>query len=282
MIMDPTEQGLISPPQIPTSLMMNQGDNKELFLIFAEIINSEKTMYRNILRLYYSADYIEDTEYTEIQDEEGNIQKIPTTKSKVVKLPSADKICPACKKVFKSKGSVELGDIFCDQEVHKGKTHNDGTPVSAPKLEYLNWSPIFNENGFNKLMSLVFMGTDQIMSTGSINLPGETDKDEKIPLKEMAIRGAAANLSAITENTFEWSATGKQELTRGMYSSIANSICDHYFFTMTRSKGKENLLYHMAQTSRVVYNNPSEHPGQRKEETQSKGIFSMLFGGGNK
>lgn len=271
--MDTTEQGLISPPQIPLSLMMQQDSNKELFMIFAEIINSEKTLYRNVLRLYYSADYIEATDYQELEDESGKIQKIPITTTKVVKLPSADKICPECKKVFKASGGMESGALTCD--MHKDK---EGNEKDGPVLQYLNWSPIFNENGFNKLMSLVLAGTDQIMSTGSVNQPGE-DREERLPLKEMAIRATAANLSAITENTYEWSATGKLELTRGMYASIANMICDHYFFTMTRSKGKENLLYHMAQTSKVVYNNPSDQQ-QHRTEQQSKGFWNTLLGTG--
>lgn len=267
--MDINEQGLISPPQIPLSMMMNQGNNRELFMLYSEVINSEKVLYRNVLRLYYSADLIDHTDYTEIPDEEGNVQKIPTTKTQVVKLPSSNKTCPVCHKFFRDQADTL---IYCDKK-HEGLK-------KKVRLMYRDWSPIFNETGFNRLMSMVLSGTDEIMSTGAINMQGE-DKEEKIPLKEMALRATFANLSAITENMYEWSATGKMELTRGMYSSICNMICDHYFFTMSRSKGKDNLLSLMAQSSKFVYSNPSNQE-PRRDQNQSKGWLNTFFGAGPK
>jgi hypothetical protein len=264
--MDTTDQGLISPPQIPMSLIMTQGEsNRELILIYSEIINSEKTLYRNLLRLFHSCDYIEDTEYIEIPNELGKIEKIPTTKTKIIKLPSSDKTCPECHKIFKDECA-----LFCDNPVH--------TEAEKPKLQYHTWSPIFDANGFNKIMTFILAGTDQIMSTGSLNVDGE-DKEEKIPMKEMAIRATAANLSAITENIYEWSATGKMELTRGMYSSVANMICDHYFMTLSRSKGKENLLWMMGNANKMVIGNGGQGQNQRDQANSSRpGFWDTMLG----
>lgn len=257
-----SQQNLVQPPQIPTSIIMAQGENKELMTIYAQIINSERIMYKNALRKLYSADWQEVPNYMDVPDESGNIQHIPNPETKIIKLPSSRKICLNCNRIY-SEGDVNY-DICYHCNI---------------KPKYLEWKPTFNENGFNGIISSILTGTDEIMSTGNVivdQTKNKSKKEETLSLKLMAYESIVAINDTITENIMDWSATGEPNITEGQFYRLDQEMFDHFYFTMTRSK-EAYLLERMAQTSSVAFSNPGQKPSESERE-QKRGLGEMLFG----
>ena len=252
---------LIQPPQVPLSIIQAAANNPELYTIYARVIDSEKIMYRNLLRMLHSSDYIEVPGFTEIPDSKGKLQRIPNPETKIVKLPSPRRICPKCHKVYDNANN-EI--VYCINPRHK----------ILHMTEYLDWRPRFNENGFNGIMSPILAGTDEIMSSGNVNTKLSKEK-ESLPLKNMAYEKVVSILDMVTENTYDWSAAGKPTLTQGEYYYLGSEMFDHFYFTMSRSIDAF-LLTEMGQATKTIYSNP-QSPHEAAEKASKKGGLRELF-----
>jgi hypothetical protein len=248
---------IIPPPQIPMSVMMAGADNKELVSIFSQVINSERIVYKNALRELFSADYQEVPDYLEIPDEKGQMQKIPNPKIEVVKLPSSRKTCSECERVYVEEDENYSFCFHCNKPTH-----------------YLDWDPLFNENGFNGTISKILAGTDEIMSTGNINVKDK--KQETISFKKMAYEKVVGINDAISENIFKWSATGKPNLSEGQMYSLDMSMFDHFYFCTSRSK-EAYLLEQMRNTSSINFNSKVSGTGEDQPKAEKKGGLTEFF-----
>lgn len=232
-----TESKLVMPPSLSAggaaapglSVIMNDDafGHEKILHIYSQIINSSRVMYRNLLRHLYSADLIEITDTQNIEGADGKSHEIRTPVPKIQKLPSSNKICPRCRKLY-----VEEIDT-CSACVDAAGNKN------VIQLEYLNWRPLLNDNGFNQVASIVLSCTDEIMSTGNINAQMKNSVsmkiNERLDLTNMAVETTNSILRTITENIYEWSATGKPNITKGQYLTLADVICDHIYWVYSRS-----------------------------------------------
>jgi hypothetical protein len=238
--------------------------NPELYTIYAEIIRSEQILYRNFLRLLFSADYVETPGFVEIPDDKGQMQRIPNPHTETLKLPSARKTCPHCHVI-----STDEGWEYC--------AHTDAKNVTTTyQTKYLDWKPLFNTDGFNKIISSILAATDEIMSTGNINV--DDKKSEQVSLKNLAFEKVLAINEVITENTYDWSATGAPNISDGLYYLLDCELFDHFFFVTSRSRGAY-LLNGMQTTSKVEFKNPSQGGSYNESPRgEKKGLGEIFFG----
>ena len=221
-------------------------------------------MYRNLLRMLYSADLIDVDEIQIIEGADGTKQEIKTPIPKIQKLPSSNKICVVCKQVY-------------PEEI---------TSCCSKETIYLDWKPLLNDNGFNQICSIILANTDEIMSTGNINIGnyniinGQTKTKEILKLSDMAIETTFSILKTISENIYEWSATGKPNITRGQYEMMANMICDHIYWVYTRSIDAY-LVEAMKDSSRLNIGTNSRNP-MEQQQPKPKSFSDIFFGSHNK
>lgn len=262
---------LVSPPSIPssqgggfsTSVVMNENNNnnEKVLHIYSQIINSSRVMYRNLLRLLYSADLIDVDEVQKIEGADGSIQEIKTPIPKIQKLPSSNKICTKCRQVY-------------PEEINS---------CCSIDTIYLDWKPLLNDNGFNQICSIVLANTDEIMSTGNINIGnfdvsgGKVKTKEVLKISDMAIETTFSVLKTITENIYDWSATGKPNITSGQYQMLANMICDHIYWVYTRSIDAY-LVEAMKETSKLSIGSAPRTAYAEPQPNRQKSFTDIFFG----
>lgn len=268
---------ILPPPTMP-QLNLNAASltdqDRRVLTIFADIINTQKILYRNLLRLLYSCDLIEQVEYTEIPDAQGNLIKIPTPKkTEIVKVPSASKYCAVCfeshEKMQKQHSEPKIypeKKIFC--------------PNCKSLLTYYDWRPLVKAQGFNYIISTVMADSDEIMSTGYIK--EDSFRGKKYPqIEKLAVSSAISILESITENAADWSPTSNPNLSKGQYKSLGLLLAKHYYFTMSRSIEAKMINSMGASTELKIINSPTSEDRNVGAATKPKSWKDIFFGMGS-
>ena len=209
--------------------------------VIHELLDSERILYKNLLRFFYSAEVETVTIKGKIKI--GDKERDSETKTTRLRLlPDESMICPVCNAVYEGTDELRFNCVKHEPPC---------------KTKYLHWHPILNSAGFNMVINSILANTSTLISTG--NYPSYFNIEE-------AAKGISKSVGEmILENQYQWTQSGII-ISRGVRINIVLTCAYNVYAAFSRGvNGKmlEEILKDLQKIEHEIKN--TSGAGQKRK-----------------